>query len=305
MKISVKTNSLLNRKSTIEDRRQFFRSPARAFTLIELLVVIAIIAILAAILLPVLAAAKARALEAQCINNTRELQTGWELYATDNQDYMVPNSAYGAAANQSWCPNATTTHAEENWLTDIGNTNPAAFANTILAPYMSLQYGVYRCPADSWPSQNGTRVRDYSMQGQVGNLYGKSKTLLENKDGIAYVKLTDLKSSPGPSDIIVFLEEHPDSLLNDDTGSDVYDGYLQVDNSGGTFPDVPGSMHHWNCGMSFADGHCEMHKWLTGVLHIAVVPRGAHLADVSAGTQNVDWNWFQSHCSAINPTPGK
>jgi prepilin-type N-terminal cleavage/methylation domain-containing protein len=323
MKISAKTNSLLNRKSTIEDHRQLFRSLARAFTLIELLVVIAIIAILAAVLLPVLAAAKNRALQAQCINNTKELQIGWELYATDNQDYMVPNSPYGYPANESWCPNATTTRADMNWLSTFGNTNIAVFANTILAPYMSQQYGVYRCPADIWPSQNGFRIRDYSMQGQVGNLYSKGSkasgkgTLAENPDGIAYVKLTDIKSSPGPSDIIVFLEEHPNSLLNDDSASDVFDGYLQVDNNPtdqGSFPDVPGSNHHWLCGMSFADGHAEMHKWLTpGIvtsgsittLQIPVVPGGAHIGGlVKTGSQSADWYWFQSHCSAINPNPG-
>ncbi|HEY1787310.1 MAG TPA: prepilin-type N-terminal cleavage/methylation domain-containing protein [Verrucomicrobiae bacterium] len=328
MKTSAKTflKIHLNEKWTTKNHRPFFSSPAGAFTLIELLVVIAIIAILAAILLPVLAAAKAKALQAQCINNCKELQTGWELYATDNQDYMVPNSPYKYAANQSWCPNATTAHADENWLTDIGNTNPAAFANTILAPYMSQQYGVYRCPADIWPSQNGTRVRDYSMQGQVGNLYCAGSlasgmgTRAENKFGIAYIKLTELKSSPGPSDIIVFLEEHPNSLLNDASASDVYDGYLQVDNNpadGGSFPDVPGSNHHWSCGMSFADGHVEMHKWMTPgtvnvgassitTLQIPVVPQGTHIGDmVKTGSQSVDWNWFQSHCSGINPNPGQ
>src|SRR5215469_2035340 len=60
-----------------------------AFTLIELLVVIAIIAILAAILLPVLAVAKQKALVAQCLDNQKQLVMAWKLYADENNDNVV------------------------------------------------------------------------------------------------------------------------------------------------------------------------------------------------------------------------
>src|SRR4051812_34808477 len=134
-----------------------------AFTLIELLVVIAIIAILAAMLLPVLSRAKMRAQTAQDIANKKQMQTASIIYSGDYRDFLVPNAPLGGSVVNTWCGGGG-----EDWQISPWNIRADLYKQALLAPYLVNQIGVYRCPGDWIASKNGTRIRSISMNSQMG-----------------------------------------------------------------------------------------------------------------------------------------
>lgn len=232
------------------------------FSLMELLVVIAIIGILSSILLPALAKAKARAQGVYCMNNTKQLTMAWVLYADDHNDSLPYN--LGATTSSSARSTSSPGSMEMNWANNFldwelrpDNTNAAALLASGIGPYTGKSAAIYRCPSDYMVSslqQNAgwnSRVRSYSMNAMIGDagVFTQSGYNVNNPD---YVQFFKYSSIPRPTDIFVFLDEHPDSID---------DGYFRNSAESPRWWDLPASYHDGAAAFSFADGHAEIHKW--------------------------------------------
>jgi len=228
-------------------RREKF--PSHGFTLVELLVVIAVIAILAAMLLPVLSQAKSRAQTIVCNNNLKQLEECCHLYSADNNDFLPPNQVGGFVAAPSSTNSPTTVTNINSWCPGIApeDANLNDVESGLIFPY-NKSPEIYHCPSDHSTVEghpNLLRTRSYCMD-----------ISLACRDATStYWKFTQIVQ-PSPSDLFVFIDTQE---------QDIWDATFGIFSSDSFYADywldLPAERHQQGANLSFADGHVELWHW--------------------------------------------
>jgi prepilin-type N-terminal cleavage/methylation domain-containing protein/prepilin-type processing-associated H-X9-DG protein len=219
---------------------------SRGFTLIELLVVIAIIAILAALLLPALTKAKVKAQGIQCMSNSRQFAVAWTIYATDNNNLLVLNPGDGAnQGNWPVPPNAPNAWVAGDMQSAADAVNTAKIQNELLFPFVK-SLGLFKCPGNQLNMVRGISMNCYvgwtsraSQPGGTFQTYMKSAQILH------------------PESLFVCIDEDQNTI-NDGFFANVAVAPLA---NAVQLNDSPATYHGGCSGISFADGHAELHKW--------------------------------------------
>jgi hypothetical protein len=229
------------------------------------------------------------------MNNTKQLMLACLLY-TDDHESRLPynigsNTGKGVSSDQI---NLNWVNGLMSWGLETDNTNTAKLTEASLGSYVNGVVSTYHCPSDHALSaiqrQAGwsARARSYSMNAMIGNA-GPASTNGYNDNNPYYQQFFKITDISQPSQIFVFLDEHPDSID---------DGYFINRAYEPEWIDLPASYHNRAAEFSFADGHSGPHRWRVPSTYPPPQPDAAGLPIDLNGSDQSDYDWVIQHMSA-------
>lgn len=257
-----------------------------AFSLLELLVVLALIAMLACVVLPALSSARLRAQAVTCMANGRQLAAAAHLYAGDSAD-KFPGIVHSVNTVMN-DPRKPWVSGWLDWAANGDNTNTLLLTDnrfSSLARYCGNRADLFRCPADRHVSlpqrQRGwtQRARSISANFYLGGANPEAENTPTDPGYRLLTKFSQLVN-PGPALTWLYLDEHPDSIN---------DAAFFAPRSN-AWVDLPAGYHQGAGGVTFADGHAEMHQW-QGFVSKVVVKIEA-FTGFAAATTDPDYAWL-------------
>jgi prepilin-type N-terminal cleavage/methylation domain-containing protein/prepilin-type processing-associated H-X9-DG protein len=305
-------------------KTETIQSARAAFTLIELLVVIAIIAILAAMLLPALSKAKAKAQQITCVSNGKQLAIAFNTYTMDFNELYPPNPDNGnTTPGYNWCAGNVQYNVGPDEFDPDLMRDPT---RTLVAPYIANNIAIFRCPADTrigkydggglYPNspligQKVATARSVSMSQAVGTIdpgfagggadsgkpilptNGPWLTGSHGANSAAngpYATFGKSSAFRGTSPSQVFLTCDESIYSINDAGLATCANFQNQ-----VFIDYPSTAHNGGCGFSFCDGHAELHQWHGSAIFFS--PGGGGNHTITSAADKADFAWLANNSS--------
>lgn len=235
-------------------RRSLATRQSEGFTLIELLVVIAIIAILAAILFPVFAQAKAAAKKTTCLSQTKQMGLGTLMYATDYDDYEPLMEIGGAPQVVTSSDGPAPTILFTFWFGGVGLDLNNASAGWKIVPNAGLLYPYMKSQAImSCPSATAPKDLDGGIQHAFNLGYGVNYNVIGAGPDLGGMGSATTTSMAAPAETIL-LSDAASAIEVPSLGLEP-SFILQPPSNGGA-PTMYG-VHTQMCNIAWCDGHSK------------------------------------------------